>query len=314
MTNVRRQAERSGLAQHTRGIRSRYFACSLAVTALAAPAASADGTAGSERGVDAPAQPDTLPSREVLDRDPAAAGLMLFDLLEQAELAEKQGDAPAAVRYYEAIARAVPERATAFSKLCELYQRLGQREPAIAACYRATGLPGTKVADQLRYAELLLAKPAGQEFRDVEIRELRSTFEHLRGAGAESAQLEILECQLAVVLEDLAAMRTCVERLHATLPPQSPVTLTYEMSLAFFERDFDRARALLAEAPRSGMSGESIALATQELEARERGPRARETTGSLPTLSWAAVFGAALAMIVLAALGARLWRRRAKPA
>lgn len=261
-----------------------------------------------------PVQPEALPEREVLNQDPAAAGLLLFDLLEQAELAEKKGDSRAAVRYYEAVARAVPERATAFSKLCALYQSLGEREAAIAACYRATGLPGTTVADQLRYAELLLAKPAGQEFSEAELNELRATFEHVRAAGVQSPELQVLECQLAVVREELDGMRACVERLRVTLPQNSPVTLTYAMSLALFERDFALARALLAQAPQSGMSRESIALMEKELAARTAQLSADSSLGAGATSSWAAVFGGAFALTVLAAITSRAWRRRPKTA
>jgi hypothetical protein len=282
------------------------------VSSLATRAASQppEGTAAPESLESPPLQPEALPSREELERDPAATGLMLFDLLEQAEKAEKEGDARRAIRNYEAIARAVPERATAFSKLCEMHQSIGDRQAAIAACFRATGLPGTKVSDQLRYAELLLAKPPGQDFMDADIRELRATFQHLRNAGVQSVQLETLECQFAVVLEDLDAMRTCVARLRTTLPAQSPITLTYEMSLALFERDFGRARALIAEAPVRGMGPESIALMERELESREhaRSPGVKGSVGS-SALPLAGLMAGAIAVLVLAIFGWRVLRR-----
>src|SRR5688500_1008803 len=134
-------------------LRALLCGAALGAFTLVAPAAAQPAEPDSEPIAEA-APPPSLPSREELNRAPAATGLLLFDLLEQASAAEKSGDARGAVHAYEAIARAVPERATAFSKLCELQRALGERDAAIAACHRATGLPGSKLADHLRYIEL----------------------------------------------------------------------------------------------------------------------------------------------------------------
>src|SRR5687767_14699882 len=98
---------------------SACFAGTLAVGVSLSARASAEDVVAPEPSHDTPPiRSEQIPERAVLDQDPAAAGLLLFDLLEQAELAEKQGDARAAARHYEGVARMVPERATAFSKLC----------------------------------------------------------------------------------------------------------------------------------------------------------------------------------------------------
>jgi hypothetical protein len=259
------------------------------------------------------AEPPSLPSREELNRDPAATGLLLFDLLEGAAAAEKSGDTRGAVHAYEVIARAVPERATAFSKLCELHRALGEREAAIAACYRATGLPGSKVADHLRYVELLLGKPPGEPFDSRELDELRASFDHLRNEGVTGPELEVLECQFAVVLEELDPLQRCVERLRATLPSESPFRLTYEMSLALFQDDLERARAILREARQADMNAESLELMEAEIARRA----AAGPGGALAPLggsSFAGVLGGGLAVAALAAAGWFAHRRRPKAA
>jgi hypothetical protein len=280
---------------------------SFSASTLVSPARAAEESAEPE--------PRELPSRDELNRDPAATGLLLFDLLEQAQAAEKSGDARVALRAYTAIARAVPERATAFSKLCELHRALGERDAAIAACYRATGLPGSKVADHLRYVELLLGKPAGEAFEPREIDELRASFAHLRKEGVTGPELEVLECQFAVVLEEIEPLERCVERLRGALPRESPVRLTYEMSLALFQGDFERGRATLHDARQSGMNAEAVALMEAEL-ARRAAPGS--ALGSARESSFGGMLGSALggglALTALAVAGWIAHRRRPKTA
>jgi hypothetical protein len=110
-------------------------------------------------------------------------------------------------------------------------------------------------------------------------------------------------------------MRTCVDRLRATLPAQSPLTLTYEMSLALFERDFRRARELLAEAPGRGMGAESIALMQRELDAREHSRWSAGKGSFAPSaFSILGLAGGAIAFVAVAVFGWRVLRRRPKAA
>ncbi len=258
------------------------------------------------------ADPEHLPTREEMNQNPAATGLLLFDLLEKAESAEQSKDYATAAKHYAAIARAVPDRAVAFSKLCEMYQALGERDKGVAACYRATGLQGVKVADNLRYAALLLSKPAGQSFSAAEVNELRSTFDHLEQSKIDNREADVLACQFAVAVEDHDAMKQCVLRLEDKLPG-SPIALTYQLSLALFERDYSRARALIAEGRRIKMSPESIALMDAEVAARESDSSADDDArASLPMPQTATLVG--LGAAVTAALGGLVaWGRRRRP-
>ena len=232
--------------------------------------------------VESPAQ---LPTAEEMAANPAQAGLALFDLLEAAERAEKKKDYASAAQYYSTLARIVPERATAFSKLCEMYEALGQRDQAIAACFRATGLDGAKVADNFRYARLLLNTPEGRLLTAGETAAVRLTLDHLAKAGVEGPELDLLGCQFAVSIENVDAMRGCVQRLEQT-QPGSPVALTYRMSLALFERDFARARGLIDEARRMSMNPESIALMERELDSIQNARSLQAGSAAASPLSW----------------------------
>jgi len=258
-----------------------------------------------------PGEPVTIPSVAEMNQDPGATGMLLFDLLEKAERAEKKKDYAAAAKYYEALGRAVPERATAFSKLCQMYEALGERDKGVAACFVATGLDGVKVEDNLRFVSLILNKPTGQAFTDAEMRAVRGTFEHLEKSHIDMPELDLLKCQFAVSIEDGAALRAGVSRLREKLPG-SPLTLTYAMSLALFEGDFDQARGLIEEARKLNMSAESIKLMEDEVEARQSGPgeEARAEGAASIGSSLMVPFGTAS---VAAAAALLLWAKRRRP-
>jgi hypothetical protein len=122
--------------------------------------------------------------------------------------------------------------------------------------------------------------------------------------------VDVVECQFAVALEDLAAMKECVQRLKEKAP-SDPVTLTYDMSLALLEKDYARARGLVEEARKLQMSPESISMMQKEIDSLEHGAKVSAEGGGKPFPS-APLF----AVLGTAAVGggAALWskRRRAK--
>ncbi|HKO92415.1 MAG TPA: hypothetical protein VJU61_14735 [Polyangiaceae bacterium] len=267
--------------------------------------------AASQNSSPAPAEnPVHIPTAQEMNADPASAGLALFDLLEGAASAEQKKDYATAVKYYRALAQIVPEQATAFSKLCENYEAMGDREQGIAACYRATGLPGAKVADNLRYVRLLLGAPSGQALTPAEAGQVRATLEHLAGAGVETAEVDLLGCQFAVAIENRDALAGCVQRLEQT-QPGSPLTLTYRMSLALLERNFSQAHALIEEARRVPLSPEAIALMQREVEALQNPGGSVLASWAGASRPWLAALGA-LGAAIVAGL-ALLWVRRRRP-
>lgn len=265
--------------------------------------------AASEPPPSAPESLADVPTPEQLAQDPASAGLALFDLLEGAERAERQKDYATAVKYYLTLARLVPERATAFSKLCEMYEALGQRAEGMAACYRATGLEGAKVGDNLRYLRLLLSTPDGSALAPNEAARARATLQHLAQSGMESPEIDLLGCQFAVHIENHDAMRGCVQRLEQT-QPGSPVTLTYALSLALFERDFARARHWVAEARRISMGPDSIALMESQLEAVQSEPGSAGALTASGLVRWGLPAGGFAAV---GAWGLVAWGKRRRP-
>jgi tetratricopeptide (TPR) repeat protein len=214
-----------------------------------------------------PPEAITIPSRAELDRDPIAAADLLLELGEKAEYAENAQQYEAAVTYYLGIARLVPDRALAFSRLCRLYPELGQHDLALQACRQATGLSGVTLEDYLRYASLVLAPVPDRALSDAEVAELDAVFAHLNAQGKASADAGWLMCRLGVKLESVERLRQCLSLLEHELPDAS-ATLPYRFSLAMLERDFSRGRDLIRRAEESGLGPEVTGLMQRELDAR----------------------------------------------
>src|SRR5688500_614031 len=58
-------------------------------------------------------------------KDPLAMGQLTMELAHRAEQATNAKDPARAARYYVALAKAVPDRATAFSKACAAFEQAG---------------------------------------------------------------------------------------------------------------------------------------------------------------------------------------------
>jgi hypothetical protein len=133
----------------------------------------------------------SVPPAVQRNANPLQFGYFLQDLLDRAAAATKQGDTAAAIRYQRAIAKAVPERALAFSRLCALYESTGQRQAAIKACRGAVDRAGVVVDDYVRYVRLLLGSSGALAQADAE--EVRAVVAHLRsqpGTGGTAGELQ----------------------------------------------------------------------------------------------------------------------------
>jgi hypothetical protein len=120
----------------------------------------------------------SMPSPEERDKDPLEAGYFLQDLIARAEGAYKDEQWARSVKFYEAVATMVPERAIGFSRLCASYGQLGKYPIAAANCGKALGMEGVRAVDYLRFARYSLEKPelSARDADDVD-----AALTHLRG-------------------------------------------------------------------------------------------------------------------------------------
>jgi hypothetical protein len=168
----------------------------LAVGALANPAASANSAGSASPAASASptasAKPIDLatrfrindenpsanvPSAEDANANPLEFGYMIQDLVARGEGAIQKKEWDRAVKYYEALAQAVPDRAITYRKLCSGYAELGKIDIAAANCGKAITLGGARVFDHFRFVNLSLRKA---KLSTADVADLEASIAHVR--------------------------------------------------------------------------------------------------------------------------------------
>jgi hypothetical protein len=196
-----------------------------------------------------PINPDdpvsSVPGPEELTKNPLGFGYLLQDLSVEADRALNAKNYARAEKYYLALAKAVPTRATAFSKLCAAYEVSGELEKALRACRVAAALEGVQVADYLRLVTLTLQ--VKDELSPKDIEEIDAVFAHLLQFKADPIAVARLKCDVATRLKDEQRLNDCVAVLTAR-GPDAASTLSYQWSLAVLRKDWNQASRLVERA------------------------------------------------------------------
>ena len=203
----------------------------------------------------------SIPSQKDLEEKPMQAGYLLMDLVDLADSAVRAKKYDVAAKDYQAIAQLVPERATAFSKLCEVYIAMGDRLHALDSCREALGKPGATVDDAARLARLLSDQEDALP-NPSEIAEANSVVDHLKQQKVDPVALAEIQCDVASRLRDEKRLKECTSVLQAKAP-SDPATVSYEFALAFQQRNYAESQRLLARAKVAGIKPEGI----QKMEA-----------------------------------------------
>jgi hypothetical protein len=166
------------------------------LTGLSAATATAElpGDIGGKFKVDDDDPTKGIPTMEERNAAPIEFAHFLQDLIARAEPAFREKQWDRAIKYYEAVARTVPDRAFPYSRLCASYAEVGKIEIAAANCQKAIRLDGVRVADHLRMIELKLKDKelSASDIEDVDasvaaLRAHQEKIEHRRAAAAASA-------------------------------------------------------------------------------------------------------------------------------
>jgi len=269
---------------------------------LAAPEAAQD--LSTRFPIDAQDPEKSVPSPEEAMKNPLEMGYLMMDMIARAEAATQRGEHAAAVRYYKALAKAVPDRAVSYSKLCKTYEAMGQRKQALESCRVALGKGGVEVMDYARFVRLTLEQ--SEPLSDTQRGDLDAIVGHLETELAADAGGRLtaaqLRCEIATKLEDTARLRECVQDL-TVLDRVSPTTLTFRWALAMRERAFDDADTILEEARRAKLPAAGIVQMEEKLKEESRRP-----------LAWiAGVLWALGGTVVASILGLFFWNTRRKP-
>ena len=198
----------------------------------------------------------SIPSEKDRNRDPIQFGYWLMDVTARAAGAAKRGDHRAAIRYYTALAKAVPDRSIAFSKMCDEYVAVDEHVNAVATCGLALFRDGVTAKDYVHYMNLILSAPG--KLDEKETSALATVIAHLREDPKQAALADELECETGVRTGNADQLAECTKGMAARSPDE-PKTLVYEWNLAMQRHQYDAARQLLERAKTTQMKPEAIA-------------------------------------------------------
>jgi hypothetical protein len=211
----------------------------------------------------------SVPSPEQSLRQPLQMGYFVMLLTEKADAATQRGEHLTAARYLRALAKAVPDRSAAFSKMCRAYEAAGDNANALASCKEALGKGGVTLDDYLHFVQLTLSQAGAlsrSEVDDVDA-VIDHLEQHLDPAQKDSARLVTanLRCELAMRLQDVKRLQACTKTL-AVLAPKDPKTQVFAWTLALATHDFARAQRIASLAAAAGVPRATVEGMTRALQ------------------------------------------------
>ncbi len=242
-----------------------------------------------------------VPTEEQRNKDPLQFGYWLQDALMKGDHAWKEKNFALAVKFYRAVAKAVPDRSVAFSKMCDAYEAMGDRDKAIASCLSALFVEGVRFSDYARYVRLVLSQPTG--LTDGQISALDTVLTQFKADPKAHPLVDQLECEVGTRTANLSYLDECTRELLARTP-NDPGIIPFQFAIALRRGDFTAARQFADQAKQAGSSVEGVEGMQHALDLATR----RRTLG---VALWGG--GAFLLLLGLGIGGAYFLRRRAAP-
>ena len=222
--------------------------------AAAAPAPSASASQWLSKWAVDDAHPDSnIPSEKDRNADPLQFGYWIQDVALKGEHASKRGDHVAAAKLYEALAVAVPDRATGFLKACEEYEAAGMFDKAINACADGLLRDGLMAKDYIHFVHLVVSRPG--KLGDKETAALANVLAHMREDPAGKPFVDGLECEVGSRTSNVAQLKECTNALAARAPDDAK-TIVYQWDLAVAEGNAGEAEELMRRGRAAGVSSE----------------------------------------------------------
>jgi tetratricopeptide (TPR) repeat protein len=222
-----------------------------------------------------------VPTLKEMNDDPLQAGYWIQDLILKAELATRHGDHQAAIKYYRAMYKAVPEKAISLTRLCTEYEAVDDLDNAINACGTALMLEGLTINDYAHFVRLLLRKPGPLTAKDAAA--ATNVINHLKDTETGKDAAYELECELGVRVSDVAKLKECTAALVQTAP-SDPKTISFQWALAMQESKFGLARQLVAAAKAAGEKDEYVRNMETAVDVGDREQRKWLAVGSIGSL------------------------------
>ncbi len=298
---------------------SRLVACALLCSsaAVCAPHALAAGRPLASVFRINPNDPESsVPTAADSMKAPLEMGYFLIDVTEMGDAALARRDYAAAVKFFRAMAKAVPDRSVAYAKQCAAYEGLGEHANAVEACRTALGLGGVTPVD---YAHFVTVALAGQgKLKQREIEDIDAIVAHLQQEAKGDKDIltmaSQLQCELGARLNDGKRLETCTRAL-STLTPNAPENFVFRWALAMQRGDQTEAERIIAQAKAAKVAEVVLTRMTSGMQVVQAGQRAQRMAALKAQLyAFANPRNATIvAALVLAALGWFVSRRRARP-
>lgn len=215
-------------------------------------------------------QPENkIPTESERNKEPLDFGYFLQDLAAEGAYAERKGDYAEAVKYWRALAKAVPDVSSGFRRTCRAYEMLKDRAHGLDFCGRTLNLEGAELEDYVHYGSMMLMKL--EPLDAAELSDFTNTIKHLREQPGDGARYvsETLTCELAVAQQDDKTLERCSQALEK-LKPGETQTLAFEWSLAMFRHDYVAARELVARLKAAGYKPQLLANMEASMRAESR--------------------------------------------
>lgn len=245
-----------------------------------------------------------IPTIEQRNANPLDFGYFLQTLTEKAEIALRRNEPAQALKYYLALARAVPEGGVSYRRICSTYELMGKLEQAQKSCLAVLDREGANAADYTKYVRLVLTQPgplsAGQRS------DLNEVLAHLKTQDAVSTLAADLECQVAMRLQDKTRLADCTSKLRSS-GVKGTQMVSYAWTLAMLMGRYDEASQQIDRGREVGLDA-AMLQQMEQLTADKQQPW-RPYLRNVPPLGRAALLAA---MLILAVGLALRWRRRAQ--
>lgn len=242
-----------------------------------------------------------IPTEEKRNAAPIQFGYFLMNLSEKAEAATERGDHATAIKYFRAIAAAVPESVAGPRRLCAAYEANGERAKAEDACGGVLLREGVTVGDYIRYADIVLAQR--EPLSDKQIARVDKIISHVRSSEPTVGAASEVQCKLGLRLNDEKRLAECTEHLDR-IAPNDPKAISYAWLYAIMRLDREDAWKAVERAKAAKLEHgviQTMETSTQNL----RSPLVRALYQANPVV----LLASTLTFLALAA--ALLFRRRA---
>jgi len=227
----------------------------------------------------------SVPSAAERDKAPLQYGYWLMDVTDLAERALVDKNYEEAAKYYRALAKAVPDVTTAYSKLCTIYQLMNKPVEALAACARPLNLKGVTFEDYSRYLRAMISNASLLKATEIDYAD--SVVNHLLSLSEPDPVAVLhLSCELAVKLSDAQRLDKCV-RVLFTKAPNDAKTVSFQWLLAVRRGKFEEARGLVERARSTKMLPAGVAQMTRATELEFQKSQRRRLYGMVPVAALA---------------------------